>query len=356
MTLDTKKIYEKYDLGRVGESIEMLDKQMSQVYKQAESLKVPASYKNITHLVVNGMGGSNIGVSLISSALSDQIKVPVIITPGYEVPAMVNEKTLYLISSYSGNTEEPLSVYEEVKKRGAKVLAICEDSDNKLARLMKEDNIPGLKFTPSANPSGQPRLGLGYSIFGVVILLNKAGLIKINEAEVENIITSVAERNSALRRESSEKVNQAKRLALKLYQKIPIIVGAEFLSGNLKILRNQFNETSKNFAAYLELPDMNHYAMEGLLNPKSNKDNLVFLFIDSEFYHPRVQKRADLTKEVIKKNGISCLEIKLGSGTKLGQAFEMLQFGCWLTYYLAMLNAVNPVEIKWVEWFKKQLG
>ena len=149
---------------------------------------------------------------------------------------------------------------------------------------------------------------------------------------------------------------KSKRAALKLYGKISVIVGAEFLVGNLKILRNQFNETSKNFAAYLELPDMNHFALESLANPKKNSNNLIFLFMDSDLYHPRVIKRSALTKQIVKKNNLEYIEHKLSGASKLEQAFEMLQFGSWVTYYLAMLNNVNPVEIPWVDWFKKELG
>ena len=138
--------------------------------------------------------------------------------------------------------------------------------------------------------------------------------------------------------------------------KIPVIVAAEFLVGNLNILRNQFNETGKNFASFLELPDLNHYALEGLANPKSNKNNLMFLFFDSLLYHPRVARRADLTKQIARKNKIKVLEHRLYGATKLEQALEMMQFGCWLTYYLAMLNNVNPVKIPWVDWFKKELA
>ena len=95
--------------------------------------------------------------------------------------------------------------------------------------------------------------------------------------------------------------------------------------------------------------------MEGLVNPKSNKNNLLFFFIDSKLYHPRVQKRARLTKQVVSKNGIKVVDYKLKSKTKLGQALEMLQLGSWISYYLGISNSVDPVKIPWVDWFKKQL-
>ncbi len=354
--LDEQKVYKKFDTNKVAESIESLASQMEQVLEQANSIKLPKEFSSATQVVVNGMGGSNIGIGLIKAALSDQIKVPITITPGYQVPASVQKNTLYLLSSYSGSTEEVLSVYAEIKKRGAKIMAICEAGDNQLARLMKRENIPGFNFKPDNNPSGQPRLGLGYSVLGVAMLLARAGLVEIKSGEIEKIITNLATWGAELLPVKSAKTNQAKQVALKLYNKIPVIVGAEFLAGNIKVLRNQFNETSKNFSCFLELPDLNHFALESLTNPKSNKVNLIFFFIDSGFYHPRVQKRSDLTKQIVKKNKINYVEYSLIGGSKFEQAFEMLQFGSWVTYYLAMLNRVNPVKIPWVEWFKKELG
>jgi glucose/mannose-6-phosphate isomerase len=354
--LDNQAVYKKYDLGQVAKSVESLTLQMSQVLEQASLIKIPREFSDVTQVVVNGMGGSNIGIGLVKAALSDKIKVPITITPGYQVPASVNQSTLYLLSSYSGNTEEVLSVYTEVKKRGAKIMAICEAGDNKLSRLMAKDKLPGYVFKPEHNPSGQPRLGLGYSVFGAAMLLARTGLVEIEEKNAKSIIANLKLWGRELERSQKIENNRAKRLALKLYDKIPVIVGAEFLEGNLQVLRNQFNETSKNFACFLVLPDLNHYALEGLAHPEANKRNLVFLFFDSALYHPRVQKRSDLTKQIVKKNGINFMEQRLIGSTRFEQAFEMLQFGSWLTYYLAMLSNVNPVEIPWVEWFKKELG
>jgi len=356
INLDQQKIYKKLDTSQVAKSIEFLADQLRQMLDQAHLVKVPREYANATQVVVNGMGGSNIGVGLVAAALSDRIKLPITIAPGYQVPASVNENTLYLLSSYSGNTEEVLSVYKEVKKRRAKILGICQAGNNKLSRLMMKENIPGYIFQPEFNPSGQPRLGLGYSVFGAAMLLAKAGLFEIKKKDMAEIIAKLELSGRRLGPLEPLKINQAKKIAVKLYGRIPVIIGAEFLAGNLNILRNQLNETSKNFATYLELPDLNHYALESLVNPKSNKENLIFLFVDSSHYHARVQKRADLTKQVIKQNKIQYVEYKLSGSTKFWQAFEMLQFGAWVSYYLAMLNDVNPIKIPWVDWFKKELG
>ena len=354
MNIDQIANFKKYDSYHVGESISFLPEQILEITDLSKNIKIPKTYKNIKNIVINGMGGSNLGAWILRDVFKDKLKKPLSITPGYTIPGWVNRDTLYIMSSYSGTTEEVLSVYNELKKRKAKILIIT--TGGKLEKIMKKDNIPGFIFDPSFNPSGQPRLGVGYSIFGMISLLSRVGLIKVIKNEIEEIARIIYENNSKFLPNLNSKNNLAKKIALQLKNKIPILVGAEFLVGNMHAPRNQFCETSKNFADYLEVPDLNHFAMEGLSYPMHNKKNLAFLFFDSEFYSLRVQKRMELTKKVIKKNGIEVISHKLLAQTKLEQSVEMLHLGTWITYYLGMLNNFNPVEVPYVDWFKKELG
>lgn len=356
MILDSIKQINKLDTGKISESIQCFYKQIQQVLEELALIKIPYKCNNITQIVVNGMGGSNLGAGIVKSVFSDQIKVPISITPGYAVPRNVNKNTLYIISSYSGATEEPLSVYQEIKKRKAKIIGITSyNAKSKLAKLMKKENIPGYIFNPKHNPSNSPRFGLGYSIFSIIALLSKAGFLTIQLDKMRNIISFLEKQNNKLNLKIKLENNIAKKIAVKLHKKQPILVSAEFLIGNLRVLRNQLCETSKNFASYLILPDLNHYAMEGLANPKSNKKNLVFFFLDSTLYHARMQKRNALTKQVIENNNIQVIDYQLTGKTKLEQSLEALQLGSWIAFYLAILNNVNPLKVPTVDWFKNKL-
>lgn len=353
--LDDFDKIKKLDKNGVLGSIELLYSQIRQVLEESRLIKVPREYSKVKNVVINGMGASNLGADIFKAVFSDKIKVPVNIVPGYEIPAYVSENTLYIISSYSGNTEEPLSVYSEVKKRGAKIMAITSGNSSHLEKIIMKDNVPGYIFKADKNPSGVPRMGLGYSVFGMAVMLAKTGLFAIDVKEIEQIITDLELWDHELRPQIKTRNNTAKKLAEKLHNRQIVVVGAEFLQGNLRTLRNQICETGKTFAGYLTLPELNHYAMEGLGNPGSNKKNLAFFFIDSSLYHPRVQKRSELTKEVVKKNGIKYVECRLKGRSKLEQAFELLQLGSWVTFYLAMLNNENPAKNPWVDWFKERL-
>jgi glucose/mannose-6-phosphate isomerase len=356
MNLDDQKIYKRLDVGNVAESLESLPLQIKQVLGDSIMIKVPQEYSRVNNIVVNGMGGSNLGARIVRSALSDQIKAPIEITPCYRIPNYVGPDTLFIISSYSGTTEESLSIYNEVKKRGAKIMGITSKGKGKLEKIMIKDNVPGYIFQPNNNPSGQPRLGLGYSIFGTMVLLAKAGLFEIKTSDIEAVISKLGIRSRELRPQEPAKLNTAKTLAGWIHGRIPVFVGSEFTVGVLHTMRNQVNETSKNFADYLILPDLNHYAMEGLGFPKSNTGNLIFVFFDSKLYHPRTQLRSRLTKEVVKKNRIRVVEYELSWKSRLEQAFELLQLGTWLSYYLGIMNGIDPVKVPWVDWFKKELN
>ena len=356
MNLNNLKQIEKLDQGKVAESIASLPQQIADVLKQAEGFVLPESFKQIDRVVINGMGGSNLGARIISSVFKDEARVPVMIEPGYQVPGCVNDKTLYIISSYSGTTEEPLSTLAEVKERGAKIVGLTEEGKgSKLAKILKEAGLPVLTFNSSENPSGQPRLGVGYAIFALLALLAQAGVIEIDQQEIAAIIAALAKNNKLLGLKTGAS-NPAKQVAKKLFGREVILVGAEFLEGNLHAWRNQFCETSKNFASYLVLPELNHYALEGLAHPQQNKQDLIFVFLASALYRPRIKKRSALTQEIVGKNRIKSVEITLKGKTKLAQAAEALQLGSWITFYLAMLNEVNPVSIKWVDYFKKRLS
>jgi glucose/mannose-6-phosphate isomerase len=316
---------------------------------------VPREYAKITNVVVNGMGGSNLGAHIARSLWACEIKVPIAIAPGYGVPAMVGKNTLYIISSYSGTTEEPLSTYREAKKRGAKIMGITAKGSGRLEALMMKDNLPGYIFSPDYNPSSQPRLGVGYSAFGLAVLLAKAGLFKINHKEMEEVISEMELRTRRLKPSEPLNINAAKMLAEEIYGRIPVLVGAEFTAGILHFIRNVLNECAKSFASYLILPDLNHYAMEGLVNPNTNKKNLAFVFFNSKLYHSRIQRRAALTKEVVEKNGVKTAAYEFTAKTKLEQGFELMQVGLWMSFYLGLLYGMDLAKIPWVDWFKNKL-
>jgi len=352
--LDNDKVIKKLDPKKVLASIEMLSKQFDQAWQAAGKIVLPAGYRNIDKIVVNGMGGSALGAQIIHSVFQSQMKLPFEIINSYTLPGTVDQRTLYIISSYSGSTEEPLATIAVAKSRGAKVIGIT--AGGRLAELIKKNDIAGYVFDPIFNPSAQPRIGLGYSIGAQLAILKKLGVLKVSPIEIKNLLNNLSRFDSKFGFSVPTAKNPAKQLAKKLLGKIPIVVASEFLSGNAHVLANQFNENAKTFSAYFLISELNHHLLEGLRFPAVNQKLLTFIFLESGLYQRKNQIRYKITKQVVTKNKISHLTYSLQSATKLAQAMEALAFGSYVSFYLAILNGINPAKIPFVDYFKTQLS
>ena len=133
-------------------------------------------------------------------------------------------------------------------------------------------------------------------------------------------------------------------------------MAARRLMGSAHTMKNQMNENAKNFSALFDLPELNHHLMEGLRFPESNPATTMFWFIDSALYSPRLRQRLALTKEVVEKNQLTAEVWAATAATKLAQAFELIQFGAYISFYLSQLHQLDPAPIPWVDYFKEKLG
>src|SRR3989344_2582601 len=280
--LDNLAEIKKLDSQNMLGSLQSLGKQIEQINKQAADLKVPASYKKVQNIVVLGMGGSTRGADVIRSVFFNELKVPVIIVNVYHVPNFVDKNSLVIVSSYSGSTEEPIAARDEAEKRKAKLMIIS--SGGTLAKLAKSKKIPALIFTTENNPCGSPRMGLGYSIAGQRALLVKAGLLTLPTSAAKEAMETIDAYGHMFGVSNPTNNNPAKQLAVSTQEKSVWYAGSEHLSGNVHIGANQMNENAKRFAGFFLVPELNHHLMEGMMKPESNKENLLFVLIESALY------------------------------------------------------------------------
>ena len=325
-------------------SISHLASQCRQAWDDTQQLNFPQEFKDAKNIVLCGMGGSAYAAHFIKALFGNQLAVPFELVNGYTLPAYVNSDTLVLLSSYSGTTEEVISCAHQAKEKGVKITGVCNGAQ--LGEFFKANNLVGYIFEEKYNPAKQPRLGQGYMIFGHVGILANIGLLSLSDADVKSAI-------AFLEKESNKTEEMAKNIAQRFVEKIPVIVASEHLVGNAHTMRNQFNETAKNFAAYSLISELNHHLMEGLNHPKDRI--LLFLFLTSRLYSPIIQKRFVLTKQVVEKNNIEGIEILIDGKNQLEQMLFALSFGGYLTFYLAILYGQDPSVIPWVDFFKKEL-
>ena len=353
--LDNYSQIKKLDKSNVLGSVQELGLQLEQTASELKDVKVPADYKNVDKVVVNGMGGSRLGARVAERLFSDDMKIPLIPIGSYDLPSYVDSKTLLILSSYSGNTEEIVMSHKQALERKAKVMIIAQGG--KLAKLAKKHNYPGyFGFVPKHNPCNQPRMSIGYQILATILLLSKAGLLKVEPKEIDNLPAWLSQIKDKYDMNVNFKDNKAKQIADKIHNYIPIFSASEFMMGALHVMRNQINENAKQTAIYFETPELNHHLLEGLAFPKSNPKNLFFVYFESDLYHPRNKKRIEITKRLLKKNKIQVESMKLTGKTQLQQVFEFIQIGGFVGFYMSMLNGIDPAPIPWVNYFKKQLA
>ena len=335
-------------------SIEQVGKQCQQAWDDVEHLEFPDAYTRPDNIVFAGMGGSSLGAYIIKSLFYDQINLPFEIVNGYHLPPYVGPKTLVIVCSYSGTTEEAVSAAREAVAKKAMLTGIAVGKT--LADVFHEAKVPAYVFSPTYNPSNQPRLGTGYTAYGQIAIMAKLGLIHVSSEETKEVLEVAQKGNEKYTATVKTSNNRAKQLAHKWYEKIPIIVASEFLWGAARVVRNQFHECAKAFAAYHDIQELNHHLMEALTFPKKNKELLTFLFLSSDLYSPPIRKRVSVTKDVVVKQGMSFEEFSPESKTKITQVFECVQFGAYVNYYMSMLYDIDPSKIPWVDYFKAELA
>jgi glucose/mannose-6-phosphate isomerase len=352
--LDDIVAMQKLDKSNMYGSIIELGKQCLHAYEETEMIVVPPDYRDINKILMTGMGGSGLGARIIESVFGLTLQYPLTRLNDYDLPQWVDENTLVVCSSFSGTTEETVENARQAIQRKAKWMAIGTGVD--LIDLARESYVPFYKIIPTYNPSKEPRMAIGYSVIGQIRLVAKAGIIRFQKQDLTTLIETMNHVVGTSKREIGIKSNPAKQMAQKFYQKYVVFVTARHLIGAVHTIKNQMNENAKNFSTMFDIPEMNHHILEGFTYPASNKKDLLCILVESPLYPGLIQKRFQITQDILKKNGIETHVWRADSGQPLSEVFEFIQFGALVNFYLAMLNNINPALIPWVDYFKTQLG
>ena len=208
---DISKLKE-FDKGNIYKTITLFPEQIKQAWDDINhedfTPKECAISKNV---VIAGMGGSALGGRVVDSLITQRCRVPIEVFTEYHIPNYVNQNSLVILSSYSGNTEETLSDTNEAIKKNAKIFGIT--TGGKLKEILKNNNFSSYIFDPKHNPSGQPRMALGYSISAIISILSKCEFINLNSEEIDNITKSLKTLIKDFSIEKPAKENIAKNLS-----------------------------------------------------------------------------------------------------------------------------------------------
>ncbi|MFM7014826.1 MAG: bifunctional phosphoglucose/phosphomannose isomerase [Bacteroidota bacterium] len=331
----------KKDYMLMNERIANFPQQMREAITIGENAKLSAATNKIQQVLITGLGGSGIGGSVFSQIVDKEIKVPVVVNKDYFIPAFVNENTLVIISSYSGNTEETVQAMEAALKQNAKIC--CVTSGGKIQEIA-EANHCDLILIPGGNP---PRSCFGYSFTQLFYILEYHQLIsKAHQADLQNAVDLLEKEQMPIR-------TKARAVAESLVGKMPVIYCEARYEGVAVRLRQQINENSKMLCWHHVLPEMNHNELVGWTEAHPE---VVVLMFRSEDDYSRTQKRMEISKEVFLKYTPNYIELPSKGTTQLQRSIYLLHLGDWISWYVSEIKNIDATEVKVIDYLKGSLA
>lgn len=308
-------------------------------YKNAGSRLSDRKYTNV---LVSGMGGSGVAGLFLKTIADLHFSIPVIVVNGYHMPAWVDNSTLVINSSYSGNTEETICGYHEARAKKATTVVIT--SGGRLKKLSEEDGNSLVITLPDGYKS--PRACFAFSFFALLAAVKEAGLVKgsLLNNDLDNMVRFIMKESDNIR---------IKGEALSPYlvdKKILIYSSAIFEPAAIRF-RQQINENSKSLGWVSIFPEMNHNELVGW---HQNYNDIVALMLRSPLDHERIDLRMNITKEII-AHFAHFAEVRSRGDNYLAQLFYFVHMLDWCSYYLAKAKGVDPVSIVAIDFLKHQL-
>lgn len=296
---------------------------------------------DIHNVVIAGLGGSGIGATIVSELAKVNSSIPFFVNKDYFLPKFVNKHTLFIASSYSGNTEETLKCTEDALSKGAKVVIVT--SGGKFEELAKKHNLDIVLL-----PQGyHPRACLGYSLFQLI------GILAFNEVLPQTILDDRAKIHTFIQSNKNHCKSEGEKIAQFLRNSIPVLYSESHLEGVTIRLRQQINENSKMLCWHHVIPEMNHNELVGWAN---KSDNLAVLFISDPGGYYRNKERTDYCIQEVSKYTSRIMQIEAQGSNVLEKVFYLIHTGDWASMFLADMNQVDAMDIKVIDSLKLTLA
>ena len=305
--------------------------------------------RQITSLVVTGMGGSALAALVAKVWLKNDLTIPFEIIRGYDLPKYVSNQTLVIASSYSGNTEETISALGQAKAAGAQIGVIA--SGGRLIDIVGESSIAHVRL-----PSGlQPRMAVIYNLRALIALLETFGVITDKSAEIESLADWLGSETARWIAEVPFEENIAKQLAEEAVGKTPVFYGGALTAPLAYKWKISWNENAKNVAFWNEYPEFNHNEFMGWVSHPIEKPFAVF-DLRSSLEHPQIQKRFEISDRLLSGKRPKATVVQLSGDSLIAQLLWGSILADFVSIYVAILNGVDPTPVELIEKLKHELG
>lgn len=349
--LDSQEFLASIDKSRMASVLESTPKHYMDALRLAEKVEVKDPPKRkILKVAFLGMGGSSIGGSLLKDWGYETIPLPVEICRDSIIPVHLDKNTLVFAVSYSGNTKETLDAFMKALKKECLIVGVS--SGGLLKEYCEKNGVLHVKI-----PAGfQPRLALPYLFTIPAIILEKIGVIEGISKEILDTVKTLDKVKDEIKASIPTNQNKAKKLALEIKDTIPVIYGFREYTGVAYRIKTQLNENSKMFCKFDVLPELNHNEVVGWENLKPNLAKLLSVILLRSHDEPlEIKVRFEVLKKILSQKTSNIHEVYSRGETKLAKMFSTLYFGDYLSYYLAILNKVDPTPVKTISFLKEEL-
>lgn len=348
--LDDALAYSRFDPSGMRTFLHQFPAECRRAWQRVSHFRLPATYAGVDRVLIAGMGGSAAGGDIVRHLAATETKVPIWVHRDYGLPSFVDEDTLVIFSSYSGNTEETLSAFAASLSTPARKLVIT--TGGRLGYLAEQQGIPVLLM----DYQSPPRAAFPHSFTSLLGILVRLGLLPDRSADWQETLL-ILDRLSAELIETTPLVsNHAKQLATRMQGSLAVIYGAELLSGVARRWKTQLNENSKTWAFCELFPELNHNAAVGYELPSWAKEKVFVVLLCSPSLHPRNILRYEATAELLTRAGINCEMVNPQGESPLAQVMSLVLLGDYLSFYLAILNRTDPTPIDSIDFVKSYLA
>jgi glucose/mannose-6-phosphate isomerase len=306
----------------------------------------------IRNIVVLGMGGSGISGDVAAAAFNDELPVPITVLKQIRTPAFVGPETLAIAVSYSGDTEETVSMASSAVERGAQLVAIS--CGGRLADVARDAGALHLPCPPGF----MPRAAIGALVAPLLVTLYRAGLAPGAHANLVAAQAQLARRRDRCVPAVTGAANPARELARRLDRTIPIIYGGGALGGVAAYRwKCDVNENAKAPAFWHQYPELDHNEICGWgQHGDVTRQMLSLVELRHGFEHKRLKLRFEATREIIEECVHQVLSVEAEGEGRLAQLLDLMYVGDWTSCYLALQSDVDPGPIDAIFDLKSRLA
>jgi glucose/mannose-6-phosphate isomerase len=324
--------------------------QCQRAWHNATDFGYPRDYLKVDKVVIAGMGGSAIGADLVRRLAMLENTLPVWVHRDYGLPPFVDRNTLLIFSSYSGNTEETLSCFNDSLRTQAKKMVLT--TGGKLKALAEKERMPVLTIDYEA----PPRAAFSHSFVSLLGIFHSLRFLQDKSADMKESLGVMKRIEDSVSENTPLDSNLAKQLAADLFGRLAVIYGAGLLSDVAFRWKTQVNENSKAWAFHEVFPELNHNAVVGYPLPAETRQKVIVVLLHSASLHPRTSIRYQVTGEILSKAGIKYKRIESIGRSPLAQMIGLVLLGDYVSYYLAMLNRTDPMPVPVIDTLKSRLA